>query len=40
MKKIIALLLIAALSASSVTALADPIPRECAPYGDVYKRQG
>lgn len=33
MKKIITLLLIAALSASSVTALAVPIPREYAPYG-------
>ncbi len=33
MKKLITLLLIAALSASSITAFAAPIPRECAPYG-------
>ncbi len=33
MKKVITLLLIAALSSSSVTALAAPVPRECAPYG-------
>ncbi len=33
MKKIITLLLTAALSASSVTALAAPVPKECAPYG-------
>lgn len=33
MKKLIALLLIAALSASSITAFAAQIPRECAPYG-------
>lgn len=33
MKKLITLLLIATLSASSVTAFAALIPRECAPYG-------
>ena len=33
MKKLITLLLIASLSASSITALAAQIPRECAPYG-------
>ncbi len=33
MKKLITLLLIAALSASSITALAAQIPKECAPYG-------
>ncbi len=33
MKKLIMLSLIAALSASSVTALAASVPKECAPYG-------